>query len=383
MANSGKTELKSEQVGTIYASSFGSLSNETRYYEGINNYKADMRPDLKSKYDLGREIVEQKAMGTTTGGAGTAGYALIPVAVDPRIIDISRKYTPMVELVPRETNIGITADYNILQAKGGAFTAAEDSALSETNDTYDRASKSIKFLYAVGRVTGPGNAAIPSYMLEGFQANGAGYSGSTFQNVNAPNGLQTEVVVKARSLKELEENLFWNGNATTSGVTGNPNGTEFDGIISQQSTTNQKDVSDYLTWDNIEDTVQLAFDDGGRPNVGGAGSAVVNDVRKIMRDQFRWNGGAGQEVAFGVPSAIMIETMVGTVPLVPSMYMTNVSAAKQLFFLDMNSIAFRVLQDMTYEELAKTNDSKKFMLKQYETLVVKAPSFNSYIDNLT
>lgn len=382
MANSGKTNLKGQEVGSMYASSFGNLADKTKYYNGINDYTEDMRTDLKAKYDSGREIVEAKAMSTTTGGAGTAGYALIPVAVDPRIIDTSRKYTPMVELVPRETNIGITADYNTLTAKGGAFTAAEDSVLSETNDTYVRASKSIKYLYSVGRITGPGNAAIPSYMLEGFQAQGNGYAGSSFQNVNAPNGLQTEVIVKARALKELEENLFWNGNSTTSAGPG-ANGTEFDGIITQQGSTNQNDVSDVLSWDDIEDTVQLSFDDGGRPNVAGAGSAVVNDVRKIMRDQFRWNGGSGQEVAFGVPSAITMETMIGSVPLVPSMYLTNTSAAKQMFLLDMNSIAFRVLQDMTYEELAKTNDAKKFMLKQYETLVVKAPSFNSFIDNLT
>lgn len=381
MAKSGDFELSGGQINSAYAASFGSLSDKTKYVDRINDI--DMRAGLKAKYDEGRAIVEQKAMQTTTGGAGTAGYALIPVAVDPRITDISRKYTPMVEVTPRETNIGITADYNTLESKGGAFTATEDSALSETNDTYDRNSKSIKYLYSVGRVTGPGNAAIPSYMLEGFQAQGNGLGNSSFQNVNAPNGLQTEVLVKARAMKELEENLFWNGNSTSSGVTGNPDGTEFDGITSQQSTTNQNDVSDYLSWDDIEDTVKLAFDDGGRPNVAGSDSSTMSDVRKIMRDQFRWNGGQSQETAFGVPSAITIDTMVGPVPLIPSMYLDNSSGSKQLWMLDMNQIAFRVLQDMTYEELAKTNDSKKFMLKQYEALVVKAPSFNAYADNLT
>jgi hypothetical protein len=381
MTQSGEMNLNRNQLGSVYAASFGNLPDGTRYVDRGND--VDLRSELKSRYDRGRELVEAKAMNTTTGGAGTAGYALIPVAVDPRIVDQSRKYTPMVEIVPRETNIGITADYNVLTAKGGGFTAAEDSALSAQDDTYNRESQSIKYLYSVGRITGPGNAAIPSYMLEGFQSTGAGYVGSGFQDVNAPNGLQTEVLVKARAMKELEENLFWNGNATTSGVTGNPNGTEFNGIIAQQSTTNQNDVSDYLSWDEVEDTVKLSFDDGGRPNVAGADSSTVNDVRKIMRDQFRWNGGASQETAFGVPSSIMLETMVGRVPLIPSMYLDDSSGSKQLWFLDMNQIAFRVLQDMTYEELAKTNDSKKFMLKQYEALVVKAPSFNAYADNLT
>jgi hypothetical protein len=47
-----------------------------------------------------------------------------------------------------------------------------------------------------------------------------------------------------------------------------------------------------------------------------------------------------------------------------------------MFVLDTNVIEMRVLQDVSYEELAKTNDSVKFMLKCYETLVVKAPQFN-------
>jgi len=36
----------------------------------------------------------------------------------------------------------------------------------------------------------------------------------------------------------------------------------------------------------------------------------------------------------------------------------------------------RVLQDLTYEDLAKTNDSEKFMLKIYEALICKNVAFN-------
>ena len=97
---------------------------------------------------------------------------MIPIYVDPRIVDTTRKETPLVELIPRVANQGMYADYNKITAKGGGFTAAEDAALSETNTTYDRASTVIKFLYAVGRVTGPTQAAMPSYMLEGFQPQG-------------------------------------------------------------------------------------------------------------------------------------------------------------------------------------------------------------------
>jgi hypothetical protein len=111
----------------------------------------------------------------------------------------------------------------------------------------------------------------------------------------------------------------------------------------------------------------------------------VTDLRKLMRDSGRYdmrNLAQGSTLPFGVPAQIVIQTMVGPIPCIPSMYLSNTSGAKQIFFLDMDYIEMRVLQDMTYEELAKTNDSQKFMLKIYECLIMRAPSFNSFVDNI-
>ncbi len=128
---------------------------------------------------------------------------MIPIYVDPRLVDTTRKETPLVELIPRVTNQGMYAEYNKITAKGSAYTAAEDAALPDVSDTYDRASTAIKFLYSVGRITGPTQAAMPSYMLEGFQPQGGGLGNSTFGNVAAPNAKQLEVLMKARELREL------------------------------------------------------------------------------------------------------------------------------------------------------------------------------------
>ena len=140
---------------------------------------------------------------------------MIPVYLSPLVVDQSRKRTPLVELIPRVTNLGLYADWNVITSKGAGFTAAEDAALAETNTTYERASTAIKFLYAVGRITGPTQAAMPSYMLEGFQPQGGGLGNSAFSNVGAPNAKQQEVLIKARELRELEENLIINGDAST------------------------------------------------------------------------------------------------------------------------------------------------------------------------
>jgi hypothetical protein len=74
--------------------------------------------------------------------------------------------------------------------------------------------------------------------------------------------------------------------------------------------------------------------------------------------------------------------MVGEIPVLPSMFMSNVSGSKALYFLDMSVWEMRVLQDMVYERLAKTNDSDKFMLKIYECLICRAPAFNSWIGEI-
>jgi len=372
MANTGNAVTVN--AGAAYASSFGALPSGTLYksvdMESFgrkeNNYSVDIIPELKNMYDIGF-----KSLNITAGGAGTAGYGMIPIHVDPIIVDRTRKWTPLVELFPRRSNMGMTADYNVITAKGGAFVAGEDAALSETTTTYDRVSVGMKFLYSVGRVTGQVQAAVPSYILAGFQSTG---STGVFGDSSAPNAMQQEVLVKTREIREKEENLIINGLISS-------DANEFDGFIALQSTTNTVDLSNTaLSLDNVTTAIQYAFDDGGRPNLGVCGSAVFGDLLNLLTSKIGYIQSA-QQVFWGF-SAIVLNTMVGQIPIVPSMYMTNVANAKQLFFLDMSVFEMRVLQDLTYEKLAKNNDSEKFMLKIYEALINRAPQFSSFIDNI-
>jgi len=374
MEEIGTKSMIGIDVKSAYSQSFGALKDKTRYVDPNTGF--DFRETLNETLKSG--IARMKALSTTAGGAGTAGYAMIPVYVDPRIVDTTRKETPLVELIPRVTNQGMYADYNKITAKGGAFVAAEDAALSETTTTYDRASTAIKFLYAVGRVTGPTQAAMPSYMLEGFQPQGGGLGTSTFSNVGAPNAKQQEVLIKARELRELEENLIINGDASTTA-------TEFSGIVKLQGTTNQVDLSSAaLTYDDIETAVLYAIQDGGRPKLAVASPSVVKDIRKIIIDTYRYNPSdmASGSLPFGISPSIVLETMAGRIPVIFSRFLSDVSGAKQIFFLDTDWIEMRVLLDMTYEEFGKTNDSNKFMLKIYECLIMRNPAFNSFIDNI-
>ena len=348
-----------------YFKSFGNLKSKTKYWDPVSGI------DLRKEAGF-------KAVTTTQGGAGTAGYAMIPVYLSPLVVDQSRKRTPLVELIPRVTNLGLYADWNVITSKGAGFTAAEDAAFSETNDVIDRNSTAIKFLYSVGRVTGQALAGQPAFILEGFQGAGSGLGGSAFANVSAPNAMQFRVLTAAKAIKELEESLIVNGDASD-------DTTQFSGIVKLQSTTNVVDKdSGALTYDDIETAVQYAFDDGGIVKLAVGSSAAVRDVRKIILDTFRYSPSdiPGGVLPFGVPSAVLLQTMVGPVPLIPSMYLSNTSGAKQIYFLDTDFIEMRVLQDMTYERLGKANDSDKFFLKIYECLIMKNTAFNAFIDNI-
>ena len=194
MEGTGTASIGNIDVKSAYAQSFGALKDRTRYVDP--RFGIDLRGELNDRLNEG--IARLKALSTTAGGAGTAGYGMIPIYVDPRLVDTTRKETPLVELIPRVTNQGMYAEYNQITEKGSAYTAAEDAALPDVSDTYDRASTAIKFLYSVGRITGPTQAAMPSYMLEGFQPQGGGLGNSTFGNVAAPNAKQLEVLMKAR-----------------------------------------------------------------------------------------------------------------------------------------------------------------------------------------
>jgi hypothetical protein len=71
----------------------------TEYYGGIMS-SVDARADgLTFKEAYGEFI--QKFTSTSIGGAGTAGYALIPVYVDPDIIDRTRREIPFIEMLSR------------------------------------------------------------------------------------------------------------------------------------------------------------------------------------------------------------------------------------------------------------------------------------------
>ena len=278
--------------------------------------------------------------------------------------------------MPRVSNLGRTADFNQITAKGGAFFAAEDAALSENDDTFARQSVLIKYLYAVGRVTGQALAAQPGYNLMGFNPTTGEFPGvGSFNDQAAPNANQQEILIKARSLRELEEDTILNGD-TGSDVN------EFDGVIVTMGSTNETaKAGTALALDDINAAVKLAYDDGGLPNIAICDSSTYTKLQSLINATIGFLQPATR-TDFGFTS-ITYNTMVGPIQIIPSRFLSTTAAAQSMWFLDLSVWEMRVLQDMTFERLAKTNDSDKFMIKMYEALICRAPQFNASITGMT
>lgn len=349
----------------------------------VSDGSYDMRKGIANDLMEGGFTI-RKALTTTlsTYSAGTLPV-LIPVYVDPEIVDLTRRATPLVELIPRVTNYGKTADYNQISAIGTAQALAEDAALTEQNDTYVRKSVSIRYLYSVGRVTGPMFAASKQYLSSG------GY-------VDA---LSLEVKNKTLAMKRLEEAMILLGDSSSNwsepvNSTTILAANSFDGLwqlISNANSNNLGGSSSYttdkaaaaLTIADIRTGIRTCRTAGGEPNLIVCDYATYDHVKSLIQDQLRYV--STQTIAWGI-TTVSFEG----IPIIASRFLSTTAGngskvpadGKSMFILDTNVIEMRVLQDVSYEELAKTNDSVKFMLKCYEALVVKAPQFNHVIHDI-
>jgi len=310
----------------------------TEYYGGVMS-TLDKRANgltFKEAYD---EYI-QKYTDTTTGGAGTAGYALIPVYVDPDIIDRTRREIPFIEMLPRRAIQGLTYDYNAITTLTNAVTLNQDASLDDLTDVYDRFSTIMTYIYSTGRVSGPTIAARRGYV----------------------DALNLEVQNRTIGLKRYEDQLCLQAAATS------PEMSSLNDLIS----TNQTALSGPLTVSALRTELAQCGDAGGVINLIVTTNTLSNSLKGLMMDYQRWVDTT--KIAWG------IETMsFDGVPVIVDRYVPS----GYVYMLDMSVIFMAVLQDMVYEELAKTNDSVKFTLKAYEALVCRAEAFCSILTGCT
>ena len=359
---------------TVYADPAGSVM-KSHDFSLKSSFAIDMRQEWAEKIES--NLTQLKSMGSTVGGTGLTDNVLIPIAYRNELVDLTRKQTPISFVIRSVTNQGIVAPYKQVTAKPTAFFAAENATLASSDPEFDVLSENIKYMYAKGSVTGVLNAAAPGFNLMGTMPPQSGDPRASFGNASASNANQINILLQARSLLELEEETLINGDK---GV----NSEEFDGIVTIMGSTNTVpkggtplEMDDYIT------AARFAYEDGGYVNFGFCDTKTYQKTLELVNDKVSLREFTEtQEYGF---TAIKLRTGFsnGAIPLVPSRFLSSADTQQAVYLLDLSVWEKRVLQDMTYERLAKTKDSDEFFLKKYMCLISMAVAFNASITGMT
>ena len=282
-----------------------------------------------------KAMVAKASIDTQTGGAGTAGTAMIPVYVDSTIVNQTIRETPMRNITPRRAIKGMTYDYIPLTSKGGAVWAAENAAIADQVDSYERVSVPVKFLYAKGRVSGPSIAAMRGFI----------------------DPSQLDLSVKTQSMMEAEEDAIINGDASTNPL--EPNG------LIKSITTNTTNLSGAQpTLAQIRAEFATSYNNNGQITIAVTDATTHNYIKGLLLSvQRQVTNPSESTLGFGIPGAFEFDGVL----FIKDKFMPTTGSAKRILFMDMRYFFMAVLQDMTYEEKASENDSAVYMLKEYLT----------------
>jgi hypothetical protein len=315
----------------VYPQSFAKMANQTKYEDGMNG----IFTVRKGKNLWYNDPYFSKAV--NLGAAdGAAGFALTPVVYDTEVIDITRRLTPVMGLIPKVTNQGTTANYYRITERGAAAWGPEDPALNEADDKKAARHEDIKFLRITGRVTGPAQAG-----------------GAHFESA-----MQREVINKTMSMNEaIEEELLVGTNTAAYGHDG----------LQQMLTSNDTDMNGAdPTLADIKKLVSTCWLAKGHPNLIITDPLTRDKLELQMLDYTRT--APTISFAWGLET-LAIQTSIGVLPILASQFMPYGADEKRLFVVDTNHLQQRVLVDTTFTKLGIQSDSEKFFMKGDGTAV--------------
>lgn len=362
MAQFGDVNIQSGMEDAVYRLSFGDLPNKTvyKYYSPKPMGEAkniDLVKEASECKSLDNATIEVKALttlgnlfATGTNYSATSGSvpAIIPIYLDPEITDWTGYECPLYRgLIAKVSNRGLYADYAYMSAKGAAVFAAEDAALADVTDTYTRAVTAIKYVFAVGRITGPMLAASAEFI----------------------NARDLEVRNRHQSLAELLETQICQG--TTGG-----DSSGFTGFLNLVTTNTANLSSTVVTIAALRTAIYTIRQPSSTKGVGHPSLMVtdwktLDDIKALLQNELRYYNLPQGKIAWGIQS-VEFEG----VPIICSAGMPTTTNGKEIHVYDTSTWELRILQDETFEELAKTNDSYKFMIKWYGTLICKHQAYN-------
>jgi len=313
----------------------------------------------------------------------TSERSLLRQDLEAVITKIDMKGTPLRKRWPRVPANGLTHEYTQRTSLGSPSTSFyADGALPQDGNTrYLRKGKQIKALGEVGRVTG--------LMIAG---------GRSFADQ-----LALEQQARMTSVLQAEEAALHFGDATTPTLVPNGDGTstvqylEFDGIerIIRQEGGIVVDASvgfssAKLDIPIINAVLQAIYDANGEPTAIEVGSREKRFFNELLQSAVRVNGDGVVHVERQLGVSVMYyDSDFGSLPIIPSRYIKPDGSAKTKMFVYCekteaeNIIEVAELQSIGSQPLAKIDDSERFMVNEYQTLVCRAPQWNAMVEKLS
>lgn len=312
--------------------------------------------------------------------------ALQRQSLEAVITKVDMKGTPLRKRWPRVPANGLTHEYTQRTSLGSPSSSfyADGSLPADGNTRYIRKGKQIKCLGESGRVTGLQIAAGRSFADQ----------------------LALEQQARITSVLQSEENGLHFGDASKGYAVDNGDGTqtilylEFDGIrriirneggivIDASASADGAKLSIPL----INTALQAVYDANGEPTAIEVGSREKRFFNELAQAFIRSNGDGVVHVERKLGTSVFFyDSDFGSLPIIPSRYIKpgqgpfNAGETSAFIYCEKtqaeNIIEVAELQSMGSQPLAKIDDSERFMVNEYETLICRAPQWQVELERL-
>ena len=289
----------------------------------------------------------------------TSGAALIPEKLDPILVELADKATPIRKLLRRIPWSTAVYNYNRRTSHVSAEAYSEADAFSASNATYERATASIKLLRAEGAV---------SKFLQAVSS-------------DILNAKQAEIESATRSLAQKEEELLITGDSSADAK-------QPDGLNVQITTTTVDAEAKVASLDTIDDALKAVQEKNGKPNLIILSTRDWWNLNKALRAKYNY---VIESPMIEAAPGVKLQSYLG-IPVLPSAFIpTNLEAVvdgvtysdlSYGFVLDTNQIVVPVVQEPKYEEVPSTTQADAFRIWEALALAVKAPDMQCKIVNI-
>ena len=339
-----------------FAKGFGGVVQHEQTYKDYNPWIAhekndanaswdkDIQDELMQMWDERRKFVasnkaEMKRADGTVDYAMTSGnMGTLPIYVDTRMPDLAMKKLIMVPMLRRVAHAYSTIKWDPVTVLGAADTDAEGGATvlaSDADDTVQKQSVDMKFIYSKASYTGVAKALQAGY---------------------AQDRIPIQMSRRVQAMNEKLEQMILTGDGT---------GNDFKGCGTLFTSNTVDGLGAAITEDMIRELERQISQNGGSPVIGITDTYNLKTIRGFVDESVRSAFTGLQGFGGSWLEGVMFDDMM----ILGSRFMPVTTGSRKLFLLTPEELELRNLLPMTNEPLAQTVDIYPTMFKEYVGLM--------------